>query len=461
MVVFKDHPLSLLVDLYELTMAATYFRHRPKAQATFDLFVRGLPADRSYLIFAGLEDVLLYLSALRFNQGDLDYLERLGFDQDFLTYLGRLRFHGDVWALPEGTVFFPGEPVLRVTGPLIETQIIESFLLNAVNLSTMIATKASRIATAATGKKVFDFSLRRTHGIDAALKAARCSYMTGFRGTSNVMASKLYGIPAVGTMAHSFVMSFQSESDSFRAFFETFPAKSILLVDTYDVGHGVKKAIAVAKEFKKRGQFLKGVRIDSGNLLTLSLMVRRMLDGANLRSVKILASGDLDEFKIESLLKAGAPIDHFGVGTRMGVSSDAPSLDVIYKVCEVTNQAGVFLPTMKLSQDKVTLPGRKQVFRVFDKKGRLKKDVIGLDREKLGQPLLTQVMRAGELCYIPRPLSSVREDVLKQVSTLPDLLRKLKGQGNYPVHVSPGLKKVIAKLKKSIQRRQAFRSKKS
>lgn len=432
-------------------MAQSYYRHRFKAQATFDLFVRHLPASRSYLLFAGLEDVLRYLKNLKFSQEDLDYLERLGFGEDFLTYLGRLRFHGDIWAMPEGTIFFPGEPVIRVTGSLIETQIIESFLLNAVNLSTMIATKASRIVVAAGGRGVFDFSLRRTQGIDAALKVARSAFIAGFSGTSNVLASRLYGIPAVGTMAHSFVLSFSSEAESFRAFFETFPNKSILLVDTYDIQEGIKNAIRVAEEFRAKGHMLQGIRLDSGNLASLSKMARRMLDGKNFRQVKIFASGDLDEYKIEKLMAVNAPIDDFGVGTRMGASADAPSLDVIYKICEVTNEGGIFLPTMKFSTKKMTLPGRKQVFRIFDKRGFCQEDIVGLEHENPGEPLLKKVMHAGEVAGGLRPLLEIKETTAKNLASLKKEFRMLRKGAVYPVSLSKDLKKLVRGIEKHLK----------
>ncbi len=455
MTTISNTNLSLLMDFYELTMAQSYFRHRFKAQATFDLFVRHMPVNRSYLMFCGLEDVLRYLQNLKFSQDDLDYLERLGFSDDFLTYLGRLRFHGDVWAMPEGTIFFPDEPIIRVTGSLIETQIIESFLLNAVNLSTLIATKASRIVMAAGNHGVYDFSLRRTQGIDAALKVARSAFIAGFRGTSNVLASRLYGIPAVGTMAHSFVLSFSSEAESFRAFFETFPNKSILLVDTYNIEDGIKNAIRVAEEFRAKGHILQGIRLDSGNLIRLADMARKMLDESNFKEVKIFASGDLDEYKIKKFLTSKAPIDDFGVGTRMGASSDAPSLDIIYKICEVTNEGGVFLPTMKFSKNKVTLPGRKQVFRRFDKRGFCEEDIIGLEHENPGEPLLKRVVQAGEVVYTVKPLSAIRETAAKNLSSLKKEYRLLKNGSVYPVSLSKDLKKLIKGLGKYASRQSA------
>lgn len=449
--------LSLLVDFYELAMAQSYFRHRMKAQATFDLFVRRMPKNRSFFLLAGMADVLRYLSNLKFDQQALDYLKRLGFEEDFLTYLGKLRFHGDVWAMPEGTVFFANEPVLRLTGALIEAQIAESFCLNAINLSTMIATKAARIVQAARGRDVYDFSLRRTHGIDAALKAARSSYMSGFSGTSNVLAAKLYAIQAVGTMAHSFVMSFSDEAESFKAFFETFPDKCILLVDTYDTKKGIRNAIRIARDFKARGHLLKGIRLDSGNICSLSKMARRLLDEAGFKETKILASGDLDEYKIERLLEARAPIDAFGVGTRMGVSADAPSLDVIYKIGEVTNSDGVFFPTMKLSEGKATLPGRKQVFRVFDGKGFFQRDIVGLETERLGQPLLKEVMRAGELISRERPLETIRNEAAGNLGRLKKEYKALRPEAAYPVRISPGLKKLVKGLATELEQRQTKR----
>ncbi len=454
---YFDSSLSLLVDLYELTMAQSYFRHRRNAQATFDLFIRDLPRNRSYFLFAGLEDILRYLKDLKFTSKDLAELEALGFDEDFLTYLGRMRFFGEVWALSEGSVFFPGEPAIRITGSLIETQVIESFLLNCVNLSTMIATKAARIVGAAQKRGVFDFSLRRTHGIDAAMKAARSSCIAGFRGTSNVLAARRYGMQAVGTMAHSFVMSFADEREAFEAFFDTFPQKTILLVDTYDTRKGIENAIHVARKFKPKGFSLKGIRLDSGNILRYSKMARQMLDEAGLRDVKIFASGDLDEYKIERLIKAGAPVDNFGVGTKMGVSSDSPFLDVIYKIAEVTNPQGVFLPTMKLSENKATLPGRKQVFRRYDRRGFCAKDIIGLENEDLGEPLLKCVMRAGEILHAARPLAEIRETASKNLSSLKKGLRSLRGSDPYPVLISTGLKKMVKGLSKELAARQVFK----
>jgi nicotinate phosphoribosyltransferase len=447
---------ALLVDLYELTMAQAYFAFKRNARATFDLFVRGLPPNRGYLVACGLERILVYIKELRFSRKDIDYLRKKGiFRQDFLQYLSGFRFRGDIWAMPEGEVFFSGEPVIRVTASIIEAQIIESFLLNTINLETMIASKASRVASAAVGKKVFDFSLRRTQGADAALRVARSSYMAGFSGTSNVLAAKLYKIPAAGTMAHSFVMSFKQEIDSFLAYAEVFPKRAILLVDTYDTKKGIKNAVAIGLYLKEKGFRLRGIRLDSGDIAGLSKLARSLLDAAGLKYVEILASGNLDEFKIEKLLRGGAKVDSFGVGTNMGVSIDAPSLDVVYKISEVTDAGGIFSPTMKLSQGKVTYPGRKQVFRIHDKKARFIRDILGLEGEKIkGRPLLKKAVDAGRLTYRPPSLNKIRLFAKNNLSRLPEGLKKVYPKYKYPVAISPGLRKLRKDLTRQLRDRQ-------
>ena len=393
--------LALLLDLYELTMAQSYFLYKRDTFATFDLFVRELPRNRAYLVACGLEDVLNYIRGLKFSRQDLDYLSRQRlFSKSFLGYLGRFRFKGDIWAIEEGEIFFANEPIIRVTAPIIEAQIIESFLLNTINLQTMIASKASRVVSAAGTKGVYDFSLRRTHGQDAAIKVGRSSYICGFRGTSNVLSAKLYKIPAVGTMAHSFVMSFKHEMDSFLAYSNSFPEGTTLLVDTYDTKKGIENAIVIGLYLKERGHALRGIRLDSGDIVSLSKFARKRLDSAGLDDVKIFASGNLDEFKIKDLLERGARVDNFGVGTNMGTSIDAPCLDVIYKISEVTDESGKFMPTMKLSRGKVTYPGRKQVFRIQDSKGIFIRDILGLEKEKIrGRPLLRKVVDKGRVIY--------------------------------------------------------------
>ncbi|MFC1594032.1 nicotinate phosphoribosyltransferase [Candidatus Omnitrophota bacterium] len=447
--------LSLLVDFYELTMAVSYFEHRREAKASFDLFIRRLPENRSYFVVAGLEDALEFLKNLHFDAGACEFLKQQGkFSDAFLEYLSALRFSGDVWALPEGELCFPNEPIIRVVAPIIEAQLVESFLLNTINLQTTIATKASRVVTASQKKAVYDFSLRRTHGSDAALKVARAAYLAGFQGTSNCLAGLQYKIPVVGTMAHSFVMSFENEADSFKAFARTFPNSAILLVDTYDTIQGVKNAIKVAQDLEEKGSQLKAIRLDSGNLIKLSRISRRMLDKARLPLVKIFASGNLDEFKIEELLRAKAPIDSFGVGTNMGVSKDAPYCDVIYKICEITNNEGQFLPTMKLSAEKVTYPGRKQVFRLLDSQGMFAKDIIALEDEAIeGRPLLKKVIEEGKDIYSPKDLEDARRFAQDNMKRLPEKYKKLKNSPQYPVEISPKLKKLTKTVVRYIKKR--------
>jgi nicotinate phosphoribosyltransferase len=447
---------SLLVDLYELTMAQSYFVYKRNTQATFDLFVRQLPKNRAYLVSCGLEDILNYIRELRFSSDDLKYLKNTRlFSGDFLKYLMHFSFKGDIWAMPEGEIFFANEPVIRVTASIIDAQIIESFLLNTINLQTMIASKASRVVAAARGDYVFDFSLRRTHGQDAGIKVARSSYIAGFSGTSCVLAGKLYTIPVVGTMAHSFVMSFKQEIDSFLAYSNIFPERTILLVDTYDTRLGIENAVTIGLYLKEKGYRLQGVRLDSGNIASLSKMARRMLDKAGLRFVKIFASGNLDEFKIKDLLEKKACVDSFGVGTNMGTSEDAPSLDVIYKISEVTDENNKFLPTMKLSKGKVTYPGRKQVFRIKDAKGRFIKDMLGLEKEKIkGKKLLTKVVDNGRVIYKTPALGEIRVFAKNNLSRFTADLKEVYPRYQYPVIISPQLKNLRSLLEQQIEKRQ-------
>jgi nicotinate phosphoribosyltransferase len=449
----SEENMSLFTDFYELTMCASYFDNKKFEPATFDLFIRRLPENRSYFLFAGLEQVLLYLKTVKFTEEHLSYLKKQGFNQPFLDYLRNFKFTGDVWAVPEGTVAFPCEPLIRVTAPIIEAQLIETFLLNTVNLQTTIATKASRVVHAAKGKAVIEFGLRREHGIDAGMKVARCSYIAGCQGTSNVLAGLSYGIPVFGTMAHSFVMSYEKEIDAFRAFTKTFPANSTLLIDTYNDTAGAEKAATVAKELEKKGCRLGGVRLDSGDLAEISKKVRQLLDEKGLRYVSIFASGDLDEFRIAELLKESAKIDAFGVGTKMGTSADKPYVDVIYKLCETMSASGNFSPIMKLSEGKVTLPGRKQVYRFKDANGNLAKDMIALADEKVkGEPLLVKVMEKGEIiCDLPS-LDEIRATVAESLSKLPAQYKKLTGAPAYPVELSQDLESLIKNLKKKLRK---------
>jgi nicotinate phosphoribosyltransferase len=447
---------SLLMDLYELTMAQAYFDYKKDTRATFDLFVRELPQNRAYLVACGLEDILTYIRALRFKKEDLDYLKKQKFfSKKFLNYLSDFRFRGDIWAMQEGEIFFASEPIIRVTASIIEAQIIESFLLNTINLQTMLASKASRVVCAAKGRAVYDFSLRRTHGQDAGIKAARSTYIAGCSGTSNVLAGKLYGIPIVGTMAHSFVMSFKHEMDSFLVYSEVFPKATTLLVDTYDTKKGIENAISVGLYLKEKKYQLRGIRLDSGNIVELSQFARRRLNQAGLNYVKIFASGNLDEFKIKGLLDRGALVDNFGVGTNMGTSIDAPALDVIYKISEVTDEFSKFLPTMKLSKGKVTYPGRKQVFRVYDRKKRYIKDILGLEKEKIrGRPLLLKVIDKGRIIYRSPSLEQIKKRFKDNLLRFPGALKEAHPRYKYPVVISPQLNRLRRTLVHQLEERQ-------
>jgi nicotinate phosphoribosyltransferase len=455
----KEENMSLFTDFYELTMCASYFDNKKFEPATFDLFIRRLPENRSYLLFAGLEQTLSYLESVKFTEEQLAYLKTQGFNQQFLNYLRAFKFTGDVWAAPEGTVAFPCEPLIRVTAPIIEAQLVETFLLNTINLQTMIATKASRVVNAAKGKAVIEFGLRREHGVDAGMKVARSSYIAGCQGTSNVLAGLVYGIPIFGTMAHSFVMSYETELEAFRAFAKTFPANSTLLIDTYDDIAGAEKAAIIAKELEEKGFRLSGVRLDSGDLAATSKKVREILDQKDLQYVHIFASGDLDEFKVAELLKKGAKIDAFGVGTKMGTSADKPYVDVIYKLSETMNANGDFAPIMKLSKGKVTLPGRKQVYRCKDKNGNFEKDIIALAEEKVeGEPLLIKVMEKGKVTYVFPSLSRIRATTAENLSRLPKKYHKATGASEYPVKLSQKLEKLIRNVKKKILRNEVLNS---
>jgi len=443
----NDENMSLLVDLYELTMADSYLRRGKNETTTFELFVRHLPPHRSYLVAAGLEQAVHYLLNLRFSKESIDYLRSLGlFSDQFLDYLKTFKFSGTVWAIPEGEIFFPQEPILRVTAPRVEAQIVETFLLNTLNFQSMIATKASRVVLAAEGRPVVDFSARRVHGADAALKVARASYIGGCSGTSCTLAGRIYGIPVYGTMAHSYVMSFPSELEAFRAFSEDFPDNVLLLIDTYDTLRGAENAVKIARELERKGYRLKGVRIDSGDLIELSKRVREILDRNGLHDVKILLSGDLNEYKIAELLKKGAKADLFGVGTELGTSHDAPALGGIYKLVE--DEIG---PRIKLSAGKLTYPGKKQVWRVFRSDGTLKEDIIALEGEGIkaegeAVPLLVRVIEGGKLlCELPT-LEDIRRRCLQSLESLPQEYRQLDRVPQSPVRISQGLRALTEEL---------------
>jgi nicotinate phosphoribosyltransferase len=457
-----EENMALFTDLYELTMCASYFDNKKFEPATFDLFVRRLPPDRSYFLFIGLEQALSYLEQIRFTDEHISYMRTQGFKEDFLEYLRKFRFTGEVHAVPEGSVVFPFEPLIRITAPIIEAQLVETFLLNTINLQTMIATKASRVVNAAQGKAVVEFGLRREHGIDAGMKVARSSYIAGCTGTSNVLSGMIYGIPIFGTMAHSFVMSYEKEIDAFRAFAKTFPEKSTLLIDTYNDFAGAEKAATVAKELEKTGHKLAGVRLDSGDIAQISKKIRKLLDEKGLNYVTIFASGDLDEYKIADLIGKGSPIDGFGVGTKMGTSTDYPYIDVIYKLSEVADKHGRFAPIMKLSEGKITLPGRKQVYRIVDSKGYYKKDVIGLaDEQNEGPPMLVKVMENGKIIGDLPSLNELKVAAAQNLSKLPEKYKQLTNAPKYPVELSQSLSRLVKQLKQQITQNEVLNSKNS
>jgi nicotinate phosphoribosyltransferase len=437
---------SLLVDLYELTMSASYLARGITEEATFELFARRLPPRRDWLLAAGVGPTLELLRELRFGEQELEYLRSLEmFDRGFLDYLERFRFEGDVEAIPEGTITYANEPLLRVTAPLIEAQLVETVLLNQINFQTMIATKAARVVLAAgggapgAGDCVVDFSPRRDHGADAAMKVARSAAVAGCGGTSNVAAAMRYGLRPVGTMAHSYVLAFDTEPQAFRCFIESFPDNTTLLVDTYDPLEGVRNAIEAARE---AGVTLVGIRLDSGDLLTLSREARRLLDEAGMTETRITASGDLEEGRIAELVAAGAPIDFWGVGTDLGTSRDSPVVNGVYKLV-ARKHDGEWQGVWKRSADKATVPGAKQVFRRYVD-GEMRGDVItAADEQADGVPLLVPAMRGGEITAV-ESLDEIRERTAAQLAALPDALRQPEPSPEpYPVEYSKRLQGLV------------------
>lgn len=432
-----DDNSALLVDLYELTMAQAYWRERLTADAVFSLYVRDMPPQRNYLVACGLESVLRFLEGYRFTPESLHYLSSLdAFSDDFLRWLGELRFTGDVHAMPEGTPVFADEPILELVAPLPQAQLVETFVMNQIHLQTVLASKVARVVGAAAGRAVVEFGLRRIHGVDAGLKAARAAFIAGARATSNVLAGKLYRIPVTGTIAHSYIQAHDNELDAFRAFANLYP-ETVLLVDTYDTLGGVRKVVELARELGDRFR-VRGVRLDSGDLSKLAFETRKLLDRAGLERVEIFASGGLDEHRIASLVARQVPIDGFGVGTRMGVSRDVPALDMAYKLVAFAGSG-----RLKLSRGKKILPGRKQVFRRFDD-GVASGDTIARDGEpQPGRSLLRQVMRNGERTEAGRePLQQCRRWAQQQLAALPRRLFSLEpAEPPYPVRVSASLRR--------------------
>lgn len=437
--------IGLLTDLYELTMAQSYFAEGISGEATFSLYVREYPPDRGYLVAAGVDDALDCLEAQSFDSASIDYLRSTGvFTADFLEYLREFRFTGSARAMPEGSLFFTNEPVLEVTGPIIAAQLAETLVMNQVQYQTLLATKSARCVQAAEGRPLADFAARRTHGTEASLKMARASYVAGFGATSNVLAARRYGIPPTGTMAHSYITSFDVEIDAFRAYSRMFPDRSILLLDTYDTIKGAHAAVTVAHEMERDGQRLTGVRLDSGDFDALSRQVRRILDDAGLEYVRIVASGGLDEYAIHRLVSDGAPIDMFGVGTRVGVSADAPSCDMVYKMVSYDGR-----PVMKLSEGKESLPAAKQVFRRYGSDGMMSSDVIGLSTEtpSSGEAMLILAMQDGRRLIPPNEISDARQRVADGLSRLPGMHRKLRQPAHFPVSISADLQRSESQIR--------------
>jgi len=430
---------ALFTDLYELTMAAAFFREGVGGAATFSLFVRRLPRERGFLVAAGLEDVLEYLRALRFGAGAMDYLRaRGGFEPAFLEFLGELRFTGDVRAVREGTVLFADEPLLEITAPLIEAQLLETAVINFCHLQTVQASKAARSVLAARGRTLAEFGLRRSHGMDAGMKAARAAMLAGFDSTSNVLAGRTWGVPLSGTMAHSFVTAFPGERDAFLAYARAFPGSAVLLLDTYDTLAAARQAVEVARMLAAEGHRLAGVRLDSGDLGALSREVRAILDAGGCADVPIVVSGGLDEHDIAELLAAGAPIDAFGIGTRLTTSADAPSLDMVYKLVGLGGR-----DVLKLSPGKETWVGAKQVFRRTDAEGRLAGDTLALEDEPPAGGavgLLEPVMKGGELVRPHPTLAEMRAHCAAQLRSLPEGVRRLRDAAAYEVGFSDALR---------------------
>jgi len=439
----------LLTDLYELTMAAAYFENKFEALASFELFVRHLPPGRSFLLAAGLEQALEFLENFRFSEEDVEFLRRhpvfAHVSDGFFEYLRQLRFTGEVWAMPEGTLVFAEEPLVRVTAPIIEAQIVETFLLTSLTFQTLIATKAARVVQAAAGRGIVEFGSRRAHGPQAGVLAARAAYIGGCIGTSNVEAGIRYGIPTFGTLAHSFVMAFNDEGESFRAFQRVFPEHVVLLVDTYDTLAAIDKIIEM-------GLRPRGVRLDSGDLVELSKQVRRKLDAAGLTDTQIFASGDLNEMAISAALAGGAAIDVFGVGTELATSKDAPALGGVYKLVEL-EIGSERQYRAKFSPEKATYPGTKQVFRFRNQKGEFERDVIGRSGERFAdaEELLACVMREGRRRQPSPALDAVQERAREQLASLPMRYRQLQNADQYPVEISRKLKALQEEVRSEVR----------
>jgi len=436
----------LLTDLYQLTMLEAYLDQGMSEDAVFEFFVRKLPPGRNFLIAAGLEQTLEFLETLRLSDGESEWLVSCGrFSDAFLAYLSELRFTGTVHAMPEGTIFFADEPILSVTAPIPEAQLIESRIINLLQFQTLIASKAARSVLAAPGKNLVDFGLRRAHGAEAALLAARASFLAGFDGTATVLAGQRFDIPLFGTVAHSFILAHDSESEALENFARSYGESVTLLIDTFDTEAGARKVVDLAPRLAADGISILAVRIDSGDLAAHARKVRAILDEGGLRTTMIFASGSLDEISVRDLLAAGAPIDGFGIGSRLDTSADAPYLDCAYKLTEYASRG-----RRKQSEGKATLPGRKQVFRRHDADESMLGDYIGLHDDRLpGTPLLECVMRNGRRSSPPETLQTIRGRTADQLARLPPALRDLDTADPYPVTVAPRLAALAARVDKA------------
>jgi nicotinate phosphoribosyltransferase len=440
-------PGVLLTDLYQLTMLQGYFAQQMEEDAVFEFFVRKLPKNRGFLMAAGLDQVVEFLEGLCFSDRELEWLRKGGrFSEAFVDYLAGLRFTGDLDAMPEGTTFFPNEPIARIVAPIAQAQLVETRLINLLHFQTLIASKATRSVLVAQGKSLIDFGLRRAHGSEAGLLAARASYLAGFTGTATVLAGVQFDIPVYGTMAHSFVQAHEDEVEAFEHFACAQPDNVVLLIDTYDTERAAEKVVVLASCLKKKGIHVKAVRLDSGDLAEHARKVRRILDNGGLTEVKIVASGNLDESALRELLKANAPIDCFAVGTKLTTSADVPYLDCAYKLQEY---AGT--PRRKRSEGKATWPARKQVYRQYDAEGRIATDTVTLvDEVHEGVPLIQPVMRGGKRVSPPSPLASLRKRAIAELARLPKSLQQLEEGKTVPVIISPALRN----LARSIDLRQ-------
>lgn len=445
------HSSGLLTDLYELTMAAGYFQSGFEARASFELFVRDLPPKRNYLVATGLEQALQFLESVRFTADEIDYLREQpifrNVHRDFYDYLEHFRFGGEVWAVPEGTAVFAQEPILRVTAPIIEAQLVETRLLSAINFQTMVASRAVRLVTAAESRPVVEFGARRAHGAEAGILAARASWIAGCAGTSNVLAAKIFGIPAYGTQAHSWIMAHENEREAFADFLDVFPKQATLLVDTYNVKRALREIIAAGR---KPG----GVRLDSGDMAAESRWAREQLNHAGWNDVQIFASGDLDEGKIAELLRRRGKIDAFGVGSALVAPTDARNLSMIYKLVEV-EQGKKTREAVKLSESKATFPGRKQVFRHIDSRGRWKGDLIAREDEEResATALLAPVMRSGRRLAPAEPLEAARHRCSESLTCLPPSILSNSPAKGYPVRHSKLLKAMLRQTRLRIRRK--------